>query len=258
MHLFYAKTNDAFIFKIFAELLHANLKTVCFEVEQKGIKINQTDVKSTKLFSAYFFASNFDQFTLNSSSTLNIGINMSYLHKTLKTLKKKDTIEFIVDDQNSKELLIQVSSKDNNSRLAKTFIQIQDIQIIDPELPSGYSSDITIKSSDFQKIIKDTLNLGKLVNISSNKTKIKFFCNTIGINKREIEFGSTDSKDDFDYTDVFDSKDILKILKFTCLNSSFSIFTHKDLPLHIHSNISSLGYLDIYIKSKQQIENDTS
>lgn len=252
-YIFHAKTNEAVILKIDTEIHHANLKTICLEIDSKQININQIDTTTNKLFSTVLYAENFEIFKLNKSK-LNIGLNLTYLYKTLKTLKIKDVLEFIVQENNPTELIIQISPNDNMSRISRTSIPIQDMEIIDPQPICGYSNYITINSADFQKVLKDTLNLGKKVVIESNEKLIRFSCGTAGITKREVEFGEIGNQDKMMYRDEFDSVDLTKILKITGLSSTFKIYTCDNLPLFLHTNVGNLGTKSIYIKSKKDKE----
>lgn len=257
--LFYAKIDQAFLFKTLIDLLHSNLKTICLEIDDKGIKINQIDSKTTIMVNTILYSDKFTSYTLNADK-LNIGLNVMHLFKELKTIKKKDdTLELFILQSNTKELVIQISGKNDMSRLSKSIIQIQDIQIVDPEAPTGYSNTVTVTSTNFQKMIKDILNNNNTINIrSTDQGLIQFYNDISGITKKEINFGNISTREEskFSYDEVFDSKQIMKLLKITSLSSNLDIQTENDLPLCFKSNIGKtvIGFISIYIKSKKQLE----
>lgn len=255
--LFRAKTYDGHTVKILSELLQNNIKSGCFEIDEKAIYMRMMDSQRRLLVDITLDSDNFVNYNFNAVSKLYIGINFQHLHKMLKSVKKKDIVILFID-KSCTELGIKILPKENN-RITTSFIKIQDIQNLDIDLPCGYSRPIIIPSTDLQKTIKDLSYIGSIIGISSYGGKIKFNCNAGNIYSREIVFGDNDEEEKIEageYNQSFDAQHLLRILKITGLSSNISIFICTNLPILLKTNIGSIGTIALYIKSKEQIEND--
>ena len=95
-YLFQAKTNEGYVFKILTEILLLNLKSCCFTLTEEGVYLNQMDTQNRILFNLKFISNNFQLYKFNYNEVKNIGLNLNYFHKMLKTIKKKDKLELII------------------------------------------------------------------------------------------------------------------------------------------------------------------
>ena len=95
--IFRAKSNEAYVLKILAELLASNIKTGCFEIDNTGISLRMMDHHRKVLIDLKLFSesSGFTIYKFNSSK-MYLGINLNHLHKMMRPIKKKDTIEYKV------------------------------------------------------------------------------------------------------------------------------------------------------------------
>ena len=107
-----------------------------------------------------------------------------------------------------------------------------------------------------QKMLKDFGSLGNTLTVSSKNFKIKFSCNAGGILKRIVEFGENDELDEEkdEISNEFNTEQLCRITKLSGLSSNIQIYPGK--PLRFSSNIGTLGKISIYIKSKDQLENE--
>jgi proliferating cell nuclear antigen len=253
--LFKAKTHNAYIIKILAELLHNNIKTACFEVDKSGIQLCTMDSQKNILIKLKLESDKFTTFVFNSPEKILMGINLNHFNKILKSVKKKDMICLFIDADNILELGIKVIPKEN-VRITTSFITIQNIQSLDIDIPTGYGKSINIPSSEYNKMCKDLSNIGTSINIKSCKSKISFISTTTGIIKRHVEFGDTDeesdSEDNLEYDKEFKTDQFCRVSKITGLSNIIQIFTDTDLPFMIKSEIGNLGYIQIYIKNNSQ------
>ena len=58
--------------------------------------------------------------------------------------------------------------------MTTSYLKIQRVQNILVDKPDGYTHHVTIPSTDFQKIYKDILTIGKIVSVSSTGNVINF------------------------------------------------------------------------------------
>ena len=213
------------------------------------------DVNRKILIDLNLSADNFSTFVYNRQDVMSLGINLSYFHKMLKTIKKKDSIEIMLDSDNPTNLALKTIPKEN-TRVTVSWVRIQSIQKIDVELPVGYTKHILVNSSEFCKMIRD-LNIASLINITSFVSNIIFTCDAGGIMKRSVEFGEKDlESSDPSYCHDFLTEQISKISKISGLSPYMHIFPSQDLPLLFKSNVGNLGTISIYIKSKTQMEDE--
>jgi proliferating cell nuclear antigen PCNA len=252
--VFRAKTNEAYIVKIIAELLSNNIKTGCFVIDETGIFLRMMDHNRKLLIDIELKADGFIIYKL-STKKLHLGINITHFHRMLKSIKKKDSIELYIDDANIADLCMKVIPKENN-RVTLSSVKIQSIQNLEIPLPETTTKPIFVPSAELQKMLKDFGTIGSALTISSDKNKILFSCNAGGIIKRAVEFGEADA-DDGDksstvYQEDFNTEQLCRISKLSGLSNNVQIYCDK--PLRLSSNVGSLGKISIYVKSKEQIE----
>ena len=266
--LFKAKTKEGYILKIVSDLLQNNIKTACIKIDKDGIYLTQMDNYRTILIHFKLNSENFCVYKFKSEKKLILGLNLIHLYRMLKNIKKKDSVELFIDSKNTSELGIKVIPKENN-RVTTSFIKIQDIQLIDIDIPDGYSNSIIVSSSEFQKMSKDICSISDNVTITSKKFQIRFNCDDNVVLKRYIDFGECENSDDDDnkddsslsdskilYDQNFKTETLYKICKVSGLSDNLQIFTKKDLPILFKSYIGNLGKIYIFIKSLNQIKDE--
>jgi hypothetical protein len=178
----------------------------------------------------------------------------------LKSIKKKDSIQLIIMRNAPLDLMIKVYPKENN-RITTSTVKIQNIQNLDIDIPQGYTKPIIISSSEYQKMCKDMSTIGNVIRISSRNFHISFDCDAGGILKRQVEFGEIDDSDNDEddegehYLQEFDTEQLCRITRLVGLGQNIQIFP--GLPILFRCNVGNLGTISVYIKSNEQIQNDT-
>lgn len=256
--IFKAKSQEAYVLKITAELLSNNIKTGCFVLDETGIYLCMMDHNRRVLINLELKSEGFTYYKFNSKRMF-LGLNLNHLHRLVKSVKKKDSIELFIDDAMSNELAIKVIPKENN-RTTTSYLKIQNIQNLDIELPETTAKPIIVSSSELQKMLKDFGSIGNTLNVTSKNFKIKFSCNAGGILKRVVEFGEDDELDEDyggdekDFSQEFNTEQLCRITKISGLSSNVQIYPGK--PIRFTSNVGNLGKISIYIKSKDQLESE--
>jgi len=256
--IFTAKTKNAYNIKILAELLSNNIKVGHFVITEESISLCMMDTHRKILISVKLLAENFSLYRLKTDK-LYIGINLNHFHKMLKSIKKKDTLELTIDTDIANKLAIKVFPKEND-RITTSYITIQSVQEIDIEMPPVDKKPIIISSPEFQKMVKDMNNIGKVINIKAKKFNIQFSCETEGVLARKVDFGEEYYSDDEDvdkkdtYNQHFFSEQLVRITKISGLSNIIKIYPNN--PLLFKSNIDNLGEIFIFIKSNEQLERE--
>jgi proliferating cell nuclear antigen len=255
--IFKLKTTEAYTIKILSELLQNTIKTACIEVSSAGLSLRQMDSLRKILIDISIDSKMMSKYIFKSASNMSLGLNLSHLYKMLKTVKKKDSIELFIDDEDTSQLQIVVYPKENN-RITKSSILIQNIQSVNIPLPEGYSRPVNIPSGEYQKTMKDMNTISSIVDVSVMNCSAKFKCSSNQIFSREVTFGELDELDDpVVFEDKFDMEQFVRILKIAGLSKFIQVYGCPGLPLLINSKIGILGDLNIYIKSITQIEEDS-
>lgn len=284
MPVFQATTCEAFQLKVLADLMSGCLKVGCFILSDKGISLCQADGTEQTLINLMLDSENFSPFIFKSSklkqdTPFYLGLNLTHLHKMLKNVKKKDSLKLIIRNVDSNELEIETIPVKEGGKITTSFVKILRQQCLDIEVPTGYGKPIKLdQANDFQKMIKDMQNIGPKIKMVAGEHFIRFECDSgCGVLKRHVTFGnqnlrieSSDERDssdsnsdsDSDSEDCYSKKEIVheflidqftRIAKIASLGTSIKFFTHPDLPLKIVSSIGTLGYIQLFIKSQDQI-----
>lgn len=265
--IFKAKTREGFAIKILAELLQNNIKTACFEVDEKGIKLRMMDHHKTILIDLQLDADCFSVYKYKLEEKLFLGINLTHFHKMLKSIKKRDSLQFFIDDSCRSDLGIKVIPKENN-RVTTSVIKIQNIQNLDIDLPDNYGKPVIVPSGEFQKMCKGLSHISNITHITAKGFLIRFSSDAGGVMKRYTEFGETEdsdsdtedeTNDEPEYSEEFDTEQLTRITKLAGLSSTMQIYPKSENPLLFRCPIGSLGKISIYLKSKnlQEIESRT-
>ena len=240
--LFNAITNSAHTIKILSEIIYNNIKTICLEISEHGIKITAINSLNSILININLPAKNFNKYSYTKDISY-IGINASHLYKMLRSVKKKDTLRLFIGE-NIHELGLEITAKDKE-RTCTSFISIIQEQIKIVEIPKGYKKPTLIFTYEFSKAIKDLQYIGKIIRIHNTLGKINFESNINGLFKRVISF---DSGEGDNYDQNFSADLFSNIVKISGLSKTLHMYIKHDMPLKIKTNIGSLGKISIFIK----------
>ena len=252
-YIFKAKTVEAYTIKTLTEVLQNILTDVCFEFTKSGIKLLTVDNKkpSHLLVNLTLNADQFEEYYCK--STLTVGINLQHYYKMLKSIKKKDQLMLFVTPDKSTHLGI-CTKQTESGQATYSWIKIQRLQKVDTDIPRNYNHPNLIHASNFQKMCKDMNSMSKIIKIYSKGTYISFSCEVEGMYTREVPFGELKDNDEEEYEDTFNTKTLSQLIKASGLNNKMQIYTRTDSPLKIVIRPGSLGVLEIYLKSRAQLD----
>ena len=255
--LFNCKTNEGHIIKILAELLQNNIKTGCFTIDEKGIRLRMFDSNKRILIDLEL---NADQFSLYKYAfeepSIAIGLNQNHFHKMLRSIKKKDSISLFIEKENPSDLGITIIPKEAN-RITTSTIKIQNVQQLHIDEVSGYDKPIIVPSNEYQKMCKDMSNIGNIIKVSSKRYNIKFSCNGGSVYSREVMFGEIEKdieEEEKEIVQEFETEQLSRIAKIAGLSSKMQIYQDEDSALLFKSQVGNIGKISIYVKSKKEIE----
>lgn len=257
--LFSAKTPEGFIIKILSELLTVNLPTASLQINKNGITLRMESPSKKAMIDVWLDALQFSVWTFKAKKQLNVGITLSNLHKMLKSVKKKDSVQLSIDERNPNELEIKAIPKEN-TRVTTSYVKTTIFQNLVVSIPGPYRKPVIVVSSEFSKAMKELVNMSKYIKMRSKKFYLMIDTSSPDekgdILKRKIEFGEKEfsNEDESECVQTFETEQLVKTAKISGLGTSMQIFTSETEPLKLCSTIGSLGTISIYLKSIEQIQ----
>lgn len=255
--LFRARTDQGYIIKVLSDLLQNNIKVGCFVVDKTGIYFRMSDTHQRKCIDISLIGENFIAYEVNTTKKIFIGVNLIHLYKMLKPIKKKDSIEFIKESEDTDVLDIKQISN-GSGKVTTSSLKIQNIQNLEIDVPNDYVNYIPIPSSEYQKMCKDMENISQTVQIKATEKSITFKADMTHVYARSIVFGEDVDGPEI-YNQVFDTDELNNLKRISGLgitSGNIHIFCQKNRPVLLRTNIGTLGKINIYVKSKEQIENE--
>jgi DNA polymerase III sliding clamp (beta) subunit (PCNA family) len=261
--LFEAKTNEAYAIKVLVDALNYYLdKKGSFVVNKKGIFLQNMNKSESVACDLHLLAENFQEYECHKNE-IAFCINLHTMYTNmLKKIKKKDTIHLeIIEEGSSVFLKITKESPEDKGNYSSSRTSLTEIRQSVVDIPTGYDSPVTVLSKTFQKSCREVTNpQAKDIQITCwNGKRLRFFINKDNSIENEAYFGST-VKDDEKHTQrvtfqsKFSSSSVLRPVKLAGLSANVKIFVKEGLPLCYKLSIGSLGEMNIYIKSNDQIQ----
>lgn len=242
--------------RILVEALKEILTDTNIIFDDTGIKIITTDSTKTVLIHMKLEKDKFEEY--HCEKRMVCGISMLNLHKLIKTISNNDTLSLFIKKDNTNRLGIRINNSDKKTQ---TTYELNLLDIPDDGLeipPVEFDTELTFPSNDFQKIIRDMINIGEIIEIESQPKKIlKLTCNG-DFATQETLLGESDTNSDnciiFNNKKNTNSKLIqgrfsLKYLtlftKCTNLCNQIQLYIKNDYPLIIQYTVASLGTIKL-------------
>ncbi len=243
-------TKDGILLKTLVDIIYGPFNRLALNVSDKGIFTRMTNTRNTILFDFLLEKEKFDTFYIKES--LVFGVNIVHLNKILSPIKKEDTLKLEIFEHTPDRLEVSIIPKKQTHR-KHGFVTIDKIQIIEVDLPEGYNQPIRGCISTFSKMWKELNNISKTIQIHGGENHIVFNSVLEGVLGLGTEFprgerAICDPDNDFD--ELFNVADLLKLGKLSNIGSSIYIYSTKNLPFKITTNVGLLGNLSIYITRK--------
>lgn len=254
------KTVQANPFRILIEALKEFLTDVNIEfikpssTNEGGLSIIALNNSSSILVHLKLFAKNFDEFNCKNEQ-INIGVNMTYLFKLIKTINNTDILTLFLDDSDINKLGIKIENSDKN------YISTYKLNLMDLDKtiysipPTDFTTIITMSTHEFHKICKDLSIISDTVEIKSYKKKL-IFTATGDIASNEVICGETNNglkiiskNDDEIIQGVYDLKNLILFTKCTNLCTNVELYMKNDYPIVIKYDVAQLGSVHLCLSS---------
>ncbi len=245
--------------RILIEALKEILIDANIEFTKEGIRIMKMDSSSTVLVHLKLNAENFESYMC--AQPLILGVNMFNLYKLIRTIGNDDTLTLFYDDSKLGVLGIRIENGIKNQVTSYTLNLMEiDIEKFDIE-PEVFETEISMPSSDFQKIIKDIAGLSDTIEIKSIGNKLIFSCEG-DFASQETEIGETQhgivftKNSDKIIQGRFSSKYLVSFTKCTNLCNTIKIYIKNDYPIIIQYSCASLGICKLALAPKYNNNNE--
>lgn len=249
-YIFNIKTVQSGAIRILIEALKEILTDGNITIDNNGIKLIAMDSTHSVLIHLKLEAQNFEYFKCNKPIT--IGINMLNLFKLIKTMTNSETLTLFIEKNNENQLGIIIHNSEKNSQTTYK-LNLLDIQMDEINIPPAeFETELTLPSCDFQKIIRDMINIGEDIEITSIGNQLKLVCNgefahqetVLGETNNGLKFSTTQSPE-LPIQGVFSLKYLLLFTKCTNLCNQIQFYIKNDYPLVIKYAVASLGSIKL-------------
>tara|TARA_A100001037_G_scaffold220149_1_gene197959 strand:- start:7577 stop:8377 length:801 start_codon:yes stop_codon:yes gene_type:complete len=242
------KTEQAGAFRILIEALKEILTEANFIFDPTGIKLMAMDSTRTILIHMKLDSNNFEEFHCPVKTT--VGVNMLNFFKLIKTMGNSETLTLFIDKDNENKLGILITNNEKNSQTVfkLNLLDISEDNISIP--PAEFETELSLPSGDFQKIIRDMINIGENIEIKSIGNQLMLNCegdfasqetilsepnNSTGLQFKQITDNALPTQGEFSL------KYLILFTKCTNLCQQINLYIKNDYPLIIRYLVASLG-----------------
>ncbi|PLW41357.1 hypothetical protein PCASD_08871 [Puccinia coronata f. sp. avenae] len=213
--MFEAKLEQAGVLKCVLDAIRELVTDVNFNCDEDGMKLQAMDNSHVALVALQLRASGFGQYRCDRQMTL--GINVPSFQKITKCAAPQDILTLRANDD--ADILTIIAETLNTDRIAEYEMKMMDIDIEHLGIPeTRYDAEVTLPSSEFNRIIRDLKEMGESIRIEATKEGVTFIANgdigkgsvilkhnadakkslKVGQDEDVIDIGSDEEKDDED------------------------------------------------------------
>lgn len=243
-----ARTSQSSALKSLFDTLKDLLEDACLEFDHDGIRLVSPDSTHIAMVHLKLESASFDEF--HCPRPLSVGINITRLHKLIKSVASSDTLTLFVDATDDTSLGIRVESGER--RTNTTFkIGMMDISPIKIDLPPiECDSCLSLASADLQKIVRDMASIADRVEITNTKDRLALscsgdFCSQETILEESNKFTSNMTQTNSIIQGVFSLSYLNIFCKCSALCPAVEINLRNDWPIILKYAVAALGELKL-------------
>jgi len=227
--------------RILSEALKDILTDVNLQISKDGIKIIAMDGSKVAIINLKLDATKFEEFYCHED--IKIGLNMTSLHKIIKSIKNNDILSLYITENENNKLCIQINNKEKKTNILTT-LKLLDIDEDILEIPDiKFDSIITMPSNDFQSYIRELSIITNKVKIESIDSKFTLYGQG-DFAETKIDIGEISNYDNKNViSETFNLKYLLLFTKSTNLCTTVEIYLKNKFPLILIYNVANLGKL---------------
>ena len=247
------KTKQTGAFRILIEALKEILTEANFIFDESGIKLMAMDSNKSILIHMKLPSANFEYY--NCPEKVVVGVNMLNMFKLIKTMTNSEVLTLFIKKNNENKLGIKMEDNDKKS---KTVYYMNLLDIDNENIQAGdveFDTQLTLPSSDFQKIIRDMINIGENIEIQSIGSELSLSCEGDFASQKTTLMPTTNEEKGlkFEHTSppetpiqgIFSLKYLMLFTKCTNLCNQINLYIKNDYPLIIKYDVASLGSIKL-------------
>jgi len=237
-------TIQASAFKSTFEVLKDILNDVNIYFKTDGMYIVTLDTARTSLIDMFLSADNFEEYSC--TEDLEAGVNMSNMHKLLKTITNNDVLAISIDSKEYMNIEIHSESKRTCTKFALKLLDINENQIEVPDVHMTMNT--SLPSVDFQRMCRDMSNIGEEIEIMRDGKNLKLsVCGDFANQETVIECTDESPK----MCGSYSLKYMNIFTKATSMCSTVQIMQEEQNRfLVLKYNVANLGELKFYLATK--------
>jgi proliferating cell nuclear antigen len=273
------KTLQISAFKILIESLKESLKDATLKFtpvyyekngeinSASGISIVAMNQSTSVLIRLKLPAKNFEVFYVKSKKPVLIGVNMTCLHKLIKSIGNDDQmLTLFLEENDLNHLGIKIENLEKNTSTTYKLI-VLDAENENMNIQnSEFEAVVTMQSSDFQKIIRDMSNICDTVNIAfvdgaNNRNTLifqgqgEFASQKTVLQAKESDTDNANSKEVI-IQGTYDLRNLSLFLKCSNLCPNIDLYMKNNFPLIIKYQIANLGHVYLVLSHKAIEDNE--
>ena len=240
------KTEQAGAFRILIEALKEILTEGNFIFDETGVKLMAMDSTHSILIHMKLDHENFEFF--HCPKKMLVGVNMLNFFKLIKTMGNSETLTLFIEKENENKLGILINNSEKNSQ---TIYKLNLLDIADENIkipPAEFETELSLPSNDFQKIIRDMINIGENIEIKSIGSQLLLNCTgdfasqetILGETNNGLKFNQISPKE-LPIQGIYSLKYLILFTKCTNLCNQINLYIKNDYPLIIRYSVASLG-----------------
>ncbi len=250
--LFEIKTGKGSIFSKVFELIQSYIKEINIKITPEGFYISSYDLSKVSITKIDLKKDRFEYF--NCEKECIISVNTQIIYKTIKSITKKDTITFYLEE-NENKLSIVLSDPSGTTKEYKIPLLMIESEFINIENEKFKNFDhiVNLPTARFKSIIKDFDLLDTtMIEIKSFNKQISF-SNCDGDALTTITLSELSNEQKKRVTEVLQGED-LKCIRFDKHNNSIiqGKFSLRNLKILIKAT-NLCEYMNIYLKNDAPI-----
>lgn len=246
------------------ELLSVIVHDVSVVVSKEGIKVLTADGVRNILIWLRLSPEGFEHY--ESNGLHRVGLNVSAVHKLLKTAASHDTISMFMLKDRTETLGIRISNPEKRitTEFTMSLLDVNFETITCPDV--AFEAVVTLPSAFFQRLCRDASHLSEHLVLSVDRTSCTFACSSDAASQKTVIEPTVDGKHVVTITwaeqagteqggtepgggqlEPIVGRYALRFLtcfaKATALSPQLELYFKRDYPLVMQFSISSLGTL---------------
>lgn len=274
MIIFDAKWHDGQIFQVLVKVLKKTVKQVTLQISDTGISLNAASAGENVVIDASFPRDKFALYTYVNAEPIHIAIKLKNVFKILRTMKKRDSLRFFIDNLCMERFHIVIeqpvadikSSRRVNSAnvppqqsvdtapiLSTSILYTSMVQQVELLFSDAYTNaPVVIPTSEFNRAIRDLKEIHEdEFTLVVRDRSIMLRASVENVYSREIVFGDLRDVTPITHRANYSVDFFTNLNKINGLGDTLTFFAGSDSRLKLEVGVGAMGAMSVYIRSRE-------